>query len=227
VKAGEGLPTLATATTKFLCIDPSASHLAYVMVDLDKESKIAYLDTIGMLWTKDSWTKGGRFLYMNRCLDALVDGVSGAVPEEAITEQFFMNPKLRSGVGVIPVINGLIEKTCAEVGMSYYEVPPPSWRSVLGVKHINKPEGGRDYKTPTKVIVERHIGLLPDEIKSNVTMKPRTTPHDIYDALGIALAICIKNGYCDFKLSNTAYHNFNLIEKFNQIAKEIGNVKEI
>ncbi len=227
MKSGEGMPKLLETTTKFLAIDPSGSHLAYVLMDLDKTNNTAHLDSIGMVWIGASWSKGQRFLYMNRCLNAIMEGHSGLIPQEIITEQFFMNPKLRSGVAVIPVINGIIEKACAEYGdIAYHEVPPPTWRSTLGVKHINKPEGGRDYKTPTKAIVERYTGPLPEEIKSNITLKPRATPHDIYDALAIAISICKANGYSNYKLSNTAYHNFSLIEKLNKIAKEIGHAKE-
>lgn len=228
LKKPKGLPKLGSAK-KLLVIDPSSSHLGYVLVDLD--NGVAAIESAGMIFTSGTWTKGQRFLYMDQCLKELLQGRSGSIPEVAVTEQFFMNPKLVSGVAVVPVVNGLIEKNCAEQGLvPYFEVPPPTWRAKLGVKadYVMENVKGvlkkkRDYKTPTIRIVENHLGKLPATIKSNITLKERDTPHDLADALAIALATVMDNGYNKFEVLNACFFNFTLIDRFNKKAKEMGN----
>jgi Holliday junction resolvasome RuvABC endonuclease subunit len=226
MKDKKGLPKLDESVDSFLTIDPSADHLAYVFIGLDHRNKTVNFESVGMIWSKSTWTKGQRFQYINKALDTLINGNYISIPKHIITEQYFMNPKLKSGAAVIPVINGLIEKACAEYGdISYSEVPPPTWRSKLNIKAIRDSNDKRDYKTPTKDMVERFIDV-PNEIKSNITLNNKSTPHDIFDALAIAIAVCLDNGFIKFEVLNACFNNFTLIDKLNKIAKEIGHVKK-
>lgn len=203
-----------------LFIDPSAQHLAYCFVDFDFKNMEAFISGCGMIWTKASWTKGQRFHYMNNCFNLLMKGLPGFIPNMAVTEQFFMNPKLRSGVAVVPSVNALLEMNCSIHNIDYGEIPPPSWRSELNIKAI-KLNGKRDYKQPTKEVVENFIGSLPEEIKSNVTLKPRSTPSDISDVLAISLAHIQNMGFKKIDKSNILFIPYNIIEALN---KEIENI---
>lgn len=198
-----------------LCIDPSASHLAYVISEVQGDE--LYIKAAGMLWTKGSWSRGERFLYMDTSLESLIEGIkTDTVPDSVTTEAYFVNFKNKVGVAVIPTINGLIEKNCAKHKVDYSELSASSWRSVLGIKKKNG-----DFKEPTKHKVEEYIGKVPEEITSNITLKSRNLPHDLTDALAISIARAEQQGIKKVVLANGAFYPFSIIEKLNKISKEI------
>lgn len=217
------IPTLNPVNQTILVIDPSASHLAYCYIDLDFKTKEAHFQSTGMLWTKGTWNRGQRFLYMNRCFDVMLNGIPSHIPNTIVSEQYFVNPKMLSGgTAVIPVINGLLEMKAAELGdVQYTETPPPSWRSQLGIKFLKDSKGKRDYKTPTVNAVEANGIKIPDAVISNITLKARETPYDISDCLAIGLAVCKANGFSNITVSNTLFHPKMLTDEFNRVSKEI------
>lgn len=205
----------------FLVIDPSASHLAYVIIDVDFDKKDAGILSAGMMWTKTSYSKGQRFSYIRKGIQTLLNVLP--LVDIVYTEAFFANPKQMQGSAVIPVVNGLIELSCVEVSrepIQYEEIPPTSWRSILGIKPvINRVfEGGkfknkRDYKTPTLQLVELTLGKLPEQVMSNVTSKLRDTPHDLSDALAIGLAILKEHGIEKVEFFGNTWHNKDIIDQ--------------
>lgn len=198
-----------------LFLDPSASHLAYCIAELT--DKDLYIKAVGMLWTKGSWSRGQRFLYMDTSLDALVEGVlSDHVVQEAVTEAYFVNFKQKSGIAVIPTINGFVEKACAKHKVAYSELSASSWRGILKIK---KKDG--DFKQPTKEMVETYIGKVPAELTSNITKSLRATPHDVTDVLGIAIATAKQKGIDKITLANAAFNPHSIIERLNKLSKEI------
>ncbi len=202
-----------------LCLDPASTHLAYTISEIQGDE--LYIKAIGMLWTKPKWHRGQRFLYMDRCLDALVEGI---IPQNIIhsttTEAYFVNFKQRSGVAVVPTINGFIEKTCAKYKIPYDEISSSVWRKELQIKPDKTVKTGK-YKHPTKLKVEEYIGKVPTDIVSNITRKPRALPNDVTDVLAITIANAKRKGVTKVVIANAAYTPMTNIEKFYNIAKEI------
>jgi Holliday junction resolvasome RuvABC endonuclease subunit len=204
-----------------LFLDPSGSHLSFTYAELNLTTNKMTILEAGLVWTKGTWTRGQRFDYMYKCLDLLIN-THRIVPSFIMTESFFMNPKLRSGTAVVPIINGLVEMIVSrDLRTNYLEVPPPVWRATLGVKPTKDASGKRDFKKPTKVIVERLIGKLPEEIKSNITLKLRATPSDLADSLAIALAHGKKNGMIDFEVERCTFTPFTITDSLNKIANSL------
>lgn len=183
---------------RLLVIDPSANHLAYVIVNNQT------IESCGMIWTKDSWIKGKRFSYMAKAIQLLLTEFK---VNHVFTEAFFVNPKQMLGSAVIPVINGLIELTSYEHKASYQEITPPSWRAILQIKAFKDDKGKKDYKTPVRNKVIEVLGPIPDKVISNITGKDRDLPHDLTDSLGITLAILNSMNYNNIKLAENSFNN--------------------
>lgn len=198
------MSNLKPSNDVILAIDPSGEHLAYTFISVDLNANKAVITDSGMIWTKGTFTRGQRFEYMLKSLEWLMTK-SSYTPTKIITEQFFINPRLRMGVAVIPIINGFIEMLCSKHSIEYNELPPPSWRKELNIKPVYDAKGKRDYKTPTKQVVENTIKSLPATVLSNVTLKERATPHDLTDSLAIGIAFCYKNNIKSISLNNNAF----------------------
>lgn len=203
----------------FLLIDPSASHLAYCLSELDLDKKELYISAVGMLWTKDSWTKAKRYRYMLDAAMILLDGNGEVLPHVLVTESFFMNPKLPMGSAVVPTINALLNMAAEESEVIYQELGPSAWRGILGIKAISI-AGKRDYKVPTANLVKKSV-KLPETIPSNVNRKERQLPHDVTDVLAIALAVAKHHGITKISTANTAFYPVDLIEKLNKLAEKV------
>jgi len=187
-------------TKRIIVLDPSTSHLSYVYLDLHKDK--AVISRVGMLWTKDAWGMGQKLDYMHNALDALVEEDL----DEYHTEAYFVHFSRPVGISAIPTINNIFKmiifrKTGKEL---LKEISPTSWRKTLGIKaEIIK--GKKDFKVPTKNVVESLVGKVPEEITSNITGKLRATPHDVTDAMAISLAIAKEKGYNKFILDSDAF----------------------
>jgi Holliday junction resolvasome RuvABC endonuclease subunit len=177
-----------------LFIDPSASHLAYCMADLDLDAKKMDIIATGMLWTKGTWQRGKRYKYMQNCINLLFTGYVNILPKAVVTEGFFINPKQMFGASVIPTVNAFIEMAADTNKAKYLEIGPPSWRSILGIKAQKTAENKRDYKTPTANLVKHRLGEIPSKMPSNLDKKERKTPNDVTDVLAIALAYAQSQG---------------------------------
>jgi len=200
---------------RLLVIDPSASHLAYVICEIEPGQSMTILRS-GMLWTHDKWSLGKRLNYMKYNFTLLMKEFN---VEKVYTEQYFMNPKMLSGgTAVIPTINAVLQMCIDELGkpIEFEEIPPPSWRSILGIKPSMTKVGAktkRDYKEPTKAIVRLSI-QPPEQITSNITMKLRDTPYDIYDALAMVLALTKKANCNNLILDPKIFTDNELLFRF-------------
>jgi Holliday junction resolvasome RuvABC endonuclease subunit len=203
----------------FLLVDPSSSHLAWVLVQLDLDAKEMYVVATGMLWTKDSWSKAQRYRYMLKAAGILLDGTDHIIPHVVVTESFFMNPKLPMGSAVVPTINALISMAADEKEVIYQELGPSAWRAILGIKSVTV-GSKRDYKIPTANYVKKFISV-PENIKSNINLKERQLPHDITDALAIALAVAKHHGVYKIEVANTAFTPFTVLEKLSKLGETI------
>lgn len=199
---------------RLLVVDPSASHLAYVICDIEP-GKEAHILKSGMLWTHDKWSLGKRLNYMKTSFSFLIQEFQ---IEKIYTEQFFMNPKmLTGGTAVIPTINAILQMCIDDSRrqIEFEEIPPPSWRAVLGIKAVTVKAGSKtkkDFKEPTKAYVRLSI-QPPDKLLSNVTLKERDTPYDIYDALAIVLALTKKAGCNSLVLGDNVFTDQELLLK--------------
>ena len=187
---------------RILVLDPSTAHLAYVFMEL--EGKSATVVRAGMLWTKPEWPLGQKLDYMYHGLTALMDEQL----DEFFTEGFFVHFSRPTGISAIPSINNIFRMLIFRKTKSdtLVEIPPTKWRKTLGIKP-DMVAGKRDYKGPTGRIVESHIGKMPEKVTSNITGKERALPHDITDALAIALATAKEKGYTKFSIVPEAFNN--------------------
>ena len=201
-----------------LCIDPSGSHMAYALLEI--EAKEAVIVHTGMLWTKAAWTRGQRFNYMFQALEYLIEKHAPS-PFRIVTEAFFSNPKLPMGQSVIPIVNGLMELIASrDERIVFEQVPPTVWRANLGIKSI-KIDGKRDFKKPTAKYVEKCLGKVPEEIQSNVTLKQRATPHDLTDVLAIALSYCKREGINKVEMGQTAFLPLIINSEMNKLVNKV------
>lgn len=89
----------------------------------------------------------------------------------------------------------------------------------MGVKPVRDSKGKRDYKKPTRDAVEAYMDV-PETLVSNVTGKTRATPHDMTDALAIAIAVGVENGIDKVTSGNVCFKNIGLEEhlrKFDEL----------
>jgi Holliday junction resolvasome RuvABC endonuclease subunit len=189
--------------------------MAYAVCTI-KHNK-AVITNCGMLWTKDSWSKGRRFSYMKKAITYLMLVYN---PSKCFTEAFFANPKLLAHSAVIPTVNGLIELCSYDQGdLPYNEVSPSWWRSVLNIKPT-KTEGKRDYKIPTAQAVKEALPRIavPEVVLSNVTGKERATPHDMTDVLAIVLSLLKANNITSIDLTDKTFYNENVLKYLKEMA---------
>ena len=189
-----------------ITIDPSGEHLAYAVVHMDQVNSTAKYIDVGIIWTHTSWTKGHRFDYMQKCLKHLVLEYK---PVGIWSEAYFVNPKMRTGMSIIPTINHIIQMVMYQLDneTTFGEISPTSWRGGLQIKpdYIN---GKRDYKGPTKVAVEKLLGKpFPSEVLSNITGKLRSLPTDIPDALAISIYVIKEHGIKVLDFDNNLVYN--------------------
>lgn len=205
---------------KLLFLDPSASHMAYTIMEFDFDKKEMYLVSAGMIWTKDSWAKGKKYRYMYGALKLLASKGAEGKLEVLVTESFFANPKQMHGSAVVPTINALANMACDYYGLRFEEMGPSGWRKILGIKPGKDTKGKRDYKTPTADYVKKYI-KLPAEITSNITNKSRSLPHDVTDVLAIALAVGKHHGLTKVITGNVAFTPFTLTQDLLKLTEEI------
>lgn len=216
------VPILNKTCKTVLVIDPSSNHLAYTISTINTKTNEFTVVKSGMVWTKDSWVKGKKYLNIHDSIEYLLNNKYFIV-DTVVTEQYFMNFKLKSGMSSVPTVNGIIQMLCAKYGVTYLETPPPSWRTALSIKPVKDSEGKNDYKVPTAKAVSKYINV-PKTIKSNITLKERSTPHDITDCLAITLALAIKNNFVNIDKSNTVFLGYGFVDELNEISKEVNKI---
>lgn len=205
---------------RILAIDPSGSHLAYVIAVVDIDNKICEVLKAGMVWTPASYTKDERLRYMQSCIDSIINNppFHEYIIQAVFTEAYFANPRMMtSSASIIPTVNNFLQMAAGEAKIPYLEAGPTSWRSILGIKGV-KVNGKTDYKDPAKKYVERYA-VLPAQIRSNVDGRLRNTPNDLTDALCIALAFAKHHGCVTVEFRHLWDFPLGHLNRFAQIAK--------
>jgi len=203
-----------------LAIDPSGSHLAYVIASMNVDTGTMQILKAGMLWAPASFDKPERLRYMQSCIDSLIlnPPYSNYIINAVVTEQFFVNPKLITGGGsIVPTVNNFLQMASSEFRIPYQEFGATTWRSILSIKGI-KVDGKTDFKEPAKRFVERYT-KLPTQIRSNVDGRMRNMPNDLTDALCIAMAVAKHHGCDKIEFWHLWDYPVVYLQRFAQIAK--------
>lgn len=204
-----------------VCIDPSGSHMAYSVCSLDFDSGIFTVNAAGMIWTKGSYDRPDRLQYMQGCLTRLIQypPIYEYAPNLVVTEAYFSNPKmLTGGTAIIPTINCFIEMLAKETNSYYQEIGASTWRSILNIKPDKTPSGVKDFKTPVKRFIQAYTNV-PETIPSNIDLKLRKTPTDLYDVLGMSLAVAKYYNMAKVDFANTWNYPYSYLLAFSQIVK--------
>jgi hypothetical protein len=188
-KNSTGVKELRIETVNLLFLDISSVCTGYSIFKVNFTTKESELTKAGCLWLGSDWEYGQKYDYMYGVIQNYF-WVAESV-DYIIVEQYSVNPKKMMGINVVSEMQGAIKAAAWSNGLKVDSIPPQSWRAQLQIKPIIT-ETKKDYKTPTKTIVNTYV-KVPDTVISNLTKKPRQTPSDVYDATAIGLAWSIKN----------------------------------
>jgi Holliday junction resolvasome RuvABC endonuclease subunit len=208
---------LLQQTGRILAFDPSGAHMAYAVAHIDLTTKVCTFEAVGMIWTRGTWIRAQRYIYMSAAIAALL---AIAKPDMVGTESFFLNSKLPSGVAVVPIINGFIEAETYRYNKTELNfVGPSTWRKILGIKPVMT-NGKRDYKVPTRQVVETLLEFkFPETILSNVTGKERDLPHDVSDVMAIVQAVAKMHDCHIFKVKDNFMNDPTYLNAFKEIGE--------
>lgn len=171
---------------RILFMDISSTCTGYASCSLDFATKKATWKSAGALWLNPKWEHQTKYLYMHEAINNyfwIVDQI-----DYIVAEQYSINPKRMAGVCVVPEMQGAIKAAAASNGVKVDSILPQSWRAQLRIKKANG-----EYKTPTKNKVLEYVAV-PETSISNITNIERTTPSDLYDAIGVGLGWLKKLG---------------------------------
>lgn len=184
-----------------LFLDLSSSCTGYSVASVDFTHKTVEWTSAGALWLDPKWTHQEKYSYVFNALSTYF--FIAEQIDYIVVEQYSINPKKMGGVSVVPELHGVVKAGAWENGIKVSSILPQSWRAILGIKpNVTTTSAGKkkkDYKEPTKLEVEKYTKVIPDKILSNITMKERQTPSDIYDSIAIGIAWLDRLGFAKDK----------------------------
>ena len=202
------------AVTDYLGDDPviyfdlSSTCTGWVVASMNRATKKAVIHKAGVIWFNSKWRHGEKYAYLYNFLlnVAYINLRINAV----VAEGYMVNHKRRCGTLVIPEATGAIKTACEQVdpSLDFRTIMPQSWRSTLKIKKDTKKAGSLAWKLPTRVKIDSMFpGKIPKKLISNITGKPRPTPHDLYDAFGVCLGWLMSspNNCTEFKLDKNVF----------------------
>jgi Holliday junction resolvasome RuvABC endonuclease subunit len=199
----------SVTSVNILFLDISSSCTGYAVASVDFTTKQVEWKSAGALWLNPNWSHQEKYCYMHNALSTYFFIVEQV--DYIVVEQYSINPKKMAGVCVVPEMHGAIKAGAWENGVKVSSILPQSWRAILSIKpNVSISSSGkkkRDYKEPTKNVVEQHLKTIPDKVVSNITGKDRQTPSDLYDAVAIGMAWLDKLG---FKVSRQKFNNVGI-----------------
>lgn len=176
------IPTQKIEDVNILFLDVSSQCTGYCKVNINFRKKTALVVNAGALWFDPKWSHQEKYSYIFNAIMTYFEIVENI--DHIVYEAYSMNIKKRQGLQVVPEMIGAIKVAAAENGIKVTSMPPQTWRSQLKIKPIMKGDK-RDYKTPTIDLISGFMDV-PDKSISNITNNERSTPNDLYDALGLA-----------------------------------------
>lgn len=174
---------------KNLYLDISSTCTGYVIASMDTGKKIGTIHKAGILYFPTKWEHGRKY----RALQEFIMDVAFIryQIQNVIAEGYMVNPKRVMGTLVIPEATGAVQAACFESPdqpLGFYRILPQSWRASLKIKKHTKYAGNKAWKEPTKKRVESLLGVkMPTKVLNFLDSKPRKTPYDLIDALGICM----------------------------------------
>jgi hypothetical protein len=184
-------------TNNILFLDVSSTCTGYAVATVDFKAKTANFHSAGALWLNPKWCHQEKYCYMSNAITNYFSIVEKI--DYIVVEQYSFNSKKMMGVQVVPEMIGAIKSCAWDVGVKVGSILPQSWRSTLKIKKDDK-----GYKIPTKDKILQYV-QVPDKSVSNITRKERTTPFDLYDALGVGMAwlmrLNLKVGFNDIEFN--------------------------
>jgi hypothetical protein len=202
--------------TRIVFLDQSSNCTGFAVWSIDYNRKVATLESAGPLWFNDKWGIGKSLAYFFNALRSYIFIVQGGVTEVVAEEYFFPMGSKVMGSTVIPKFLGVAQLAAADEDpeLTYKEISASSWRGLLGVKPDKHPlfdklgnpildkrgnqKTSKDYKEPVKRYVKQFI-KVPDTFVSNITGNERNTPSDLFDSLGMSIAVLKERGITNFK----------------------------
>jgi Holliday junction resolvasome RuvABC endonuclease subunit len=168
--------------------DLSSTCTGFCISKLDSATKTVEILKAGVLWFGNDWDHGQKYSYV---ADFLLNQVYvGYAVNTVVAEGYIVNLAKASGTMVIPELTGAIKAAChtTHPPIDFYTILPNVWRYALGIKKDNTKAGTSAWKIPAKEKVEQILSTtMPEKLVSNITGKPKKTPYDLTDALGVCL----------------------------------------
>lgn len=193
---------------RILFLDISSSCTGWAVASQDVGKKEVTIHKAGVIWFNSSWDHGQRYHYLAQFIINIAY-IQFQI-DHVVAEGYMVNRKRIMGVLVIPEATGAVKASCKEVDppLTFDNILPQTWRSALKIKKNSKYAGKKAWKEPAKKFVNKQFPKkVPKKMVSNVTGKERATPHDLYDALCIAMGWFAKdpNNCTSFKLDKDAF----------------------
>lgn len=213
-------PEIDSGESYRLFLDMSSSCTGYVVARM--EGRKCIISRLGVMWFGADWPNGQKYHHV---AEAVGEFYTINAVTDIIYESYHVNPKQVGNSLVVPEMIGAMKAACHDVwGMpiGYEDMSPTAWRGKLGVRPITSPkldkngvqfktksgklQYNNDYKTPVinymDILFDNQI---PKTLISNITGNPRSTPHDLYDALGVCVGWSKKFGCDEFIISPGAF----------------------
>lgn len=204
-----------------LFLDMSSTCTGYVVAKM--EGRKCIISRAGVMWFGANWENGQKYFHLQEAITSDFYVVNAIT--DVIYESYHVNPKQVGNSLVVPEMIGAM-KAClydiASLPLGCEDIGPTAWRGKLGVKPIKSPKLNKqgiqertkagklrfdnDWKTP----VINYMDILfdnkiPKQLRSNITGNMRTTPNDLYDALGICVGWHKKFGCDEFVLKGGVF----------------------
>lgn len=198
-KKQKGIAEIKIKTVNVLFLDVSSTCTGYTIASLNlgDRSEFVTIKKAGCLWFGSDWDHQTKYSYIFNAILTYFEVVEQI--DLIIHELYSINKDRMMGVLVVPEMIGAIKVAAKENGVRVDSIPVQTWRAQIGLKPDTKSnkdgKNVRDYKAPCKKIMDNLFKNIPEEVTSNITKKNRTTPSDVYDALGVCLGWLKKNGY--------------------------------
>lgn len=173
--------------THYIFLDISSTCSGFTIAEIYNDR--AHIVETGAIWRPHSWEKHGQ--YYKYLIDFLVDKFEKTDNISLVVfERYFLSPNKGHGVSVVSEAIGAVKASChyPQTPIKYDGIPPPSWRSALGIKKDHTQKGSNQYKVPTKVKIEELLNItFPEKITDTFTGKRRNLPTDLVDSIGVCM----------------------------------------
>lgn len=206
-----------------LFLDLSSTCSGYVCARI--EGRKCIISRLGVMWFPTDCPNGQKYYQMQQAIGEFytVNAIT-----DIIYESYHVNPAQVGNSLVVPEMIGAMKAACHDVfGMpiGYEDISPTAWRGKLGIQPIKTPKldkaGNqvykktkkgmqpvveRDFKTPVINYMDKMFdNKIPKMLKSNITGNLRSTPNDLYDALGVCVGWSKKLGCDEFIIADGAF----------------------